>query len=290
MTDEISPYGGKASRIDSLRAEKIKSLYYLKCGVDVSEFLSGIDSVELYECQLTGYKYWLPDRAAGNEKFYQVLSRAWKNYYQTARWEYPLAASYANNGMSCLEIGCGRGFFLKSIEGQSQRCVGLEFNTEAIENKVCSSPVLNETIEEHSRRGNLYDIAYSFQVLEHVTRPRQFIESTLKCLRSGGLFIVSTPNDDFGPHKRMEDAFNLPPHHVGCYNANIYENISAALGIELVSTVNQKCEFPIPRFSSKTTHSLGYRAFNKISSKLGDYFINVAGEPGHTILAIFRKP
>ncbi len=54
----------------------------------------------------------------------------------------------------------------------------------------------------------------SFQVLEHVRDPRDFLAACAACLRTGGLLIIGVPSDDSFPGISVNDIFNLPPHHV----------------------------------------------------------------------------
>lgn len=285
----LSPFGGKSKKVMQLPIYMIRARYFEKCGIDISKYLPEDGFIELHQCLITDYKYWLPKEIAGNEEFYHLLSSVWKNYYQTQRWEYKHSISYVDKGTSCLEIGCGRGFFLKSIENICKEAVGLEFNTEAICNKVCHSQILNESIQSYANKDIKHDVIFSFQVLEHVTDPLAFISAALQCLKPGGLLIISTPNDDWGPHRRMEDAFNLPPHHMGCFNPMVYEKISRLLNIKLVKKFTQPSDFTLPQYTEKTNSSWIFKLFRKIVRKIGRFVLNVAGEPGHTILVIFEK-
>jgi 2-polyprenyl-3-methyl-5-hydroxy-6-metoxy-1,4-benzoquinol methylase len=244
LPDEIaSPFGGLAQRIQIMPVRTLVEMYSRKCGVDVSASFGGITDVGLYRCTRTGYRFWRPERVAGDEGFYQAVSSAWANYYRTERWEYPLARKYLPREASILEIGCGPGHFLKSVEGMVPSGMGLEFNSEAIHNKVTSFPIMRCSIEQFSthRRGEFQFIC-AFQVLEHVLDPFSFIQSALECLVKGGLLVMSTPNHDHGAFKSQRDAFDLPPHHIGHFDARTYDAIAAAFGIEVLDLALQTGE------------------------------------------------
>ena len=285
----ISPFDGDVNFVKRLHVSVVIDQYNQKCDVDISEFFHNFEYLELYECKITGYKYWLPAEAAGNEQFYHLISKAWKNYYREERWEYQYASTYIKKDDAHLEIGCGKGFFLKQVEKKCKLAVGLEFNTQAITNKVCKAAIFNETIESHAKNGNKYDVVTSFQVLEHISKPKEFLISALRCVKPGGYLVLSTPNDDWGPHQRFEDAFNLPPHHVGCFNENIYRNIAKYLDCKVVDFKIQPCGYDIGLYSMQTEKRLDFRFFKKVTQKIGNLILRRANEPGHTILCIMQK-
>ena len=284
-----SPFNYEAKLLKKIHVSRINDMYKEKCNVDVLEFLDGLEYLDLYECSKTGYKFWMPVEAAGNEKFYHLLSIAWENYYRESRWEYGPALKHINNSKTILEIGCGRGYFLQLAELKGAKASGLEFNSQAIDNKVCNSPVYNEIIEEHAEKGNRYDVVLSFQVLEHVSKPREFLTSAISCLKDNGYLILSTPNDDWIYHQRMEDAFNLPPHHIGCFNKKVYENIAKEIGMEIVEIKSQNCLFHIERYNEATERNFFFKLYKKISQIIGNQILKLTKEPGHTILCVMKK-
>lgn len=285
-----SPFGAPSHLVARISVDHVKMLYLRKCSLDISPFLPEIDCLELYQCSQTGYLYWQPDGLEGNEAFYEALSSKWPNYYQKKRWEYSSALSYARTGDRCLEIGCGQGWFLKELEHKNTQCIGLELNKNAINNKVCSSVVLNETIQAHATKNPQYDSIFIFQVLEHIAMPAEFISSALTCLRPGGSLVISTPNYDYGPHIRMEDAFNFPPHHVGNYTKSVYLHIAELFELECKEIAFSSCEFSFPEFSTQTTQRLDFKLFRFFGRRIANYILERSREPGHTILCTLIKP
>ena len=54
---------------------------------------------------------------------------------------------------------------------------------------------INSTIEDYNREGvynDRYDIVTSFEVIEHVDNPSQYIDDMYKCIKPGGLLFIST--------------------------------------------------------------------------------------------------
>src|SRR5262245_17387445 len=106
------PFG--ASRLVlSLPTGDIVAAYRKKCGADVSRWFGDLTELHMFECQQTGYRFWRPSSIAGDEQFYRYLSSKWPNYYRSERWEYPLVREMLTESDRLIEVGCGRGFFLK---------------------------------------------------------------------------------------------------------------------------------------------------------------------------------
>ena len=288
--ENTSPFGGKGSIIDRIHVSELARRYRNKCNLDISSIFQFIEYAELYQCDKTGYKYWLPDELAGDQNFYKEISSHWPNYYKKSRWEYKHCLDEVRKEDFCLEIGCGKGYFLKKIENICLDVIGLEFNQEAIDTKVCNAKILNQDIKNYVTDSNKFDKIFSFQVLEHITTPLNFLKSCLDCLKPGGTLIVSTPNDDNFIHKNMQDPFNLPPHHMGCYNKDIFIKISQILNISIVNIRLEPPNFPEINVTDQTKSSIAWRIFYKFTKKVGLPVLKKLGEPGHTILVMFKKP
>jgi SAM-dependent methyltransferase len=285
-----SPYGFESDLVERLHVSEIARRYKAKCGADISSAFGSLQFAELYQCKGTGYKFWLPNELAGDEKFYQLLSKSYPNYYGTTRWEYAESINIVNRNDVCLEIGCGRGYFIKAIESKCSDVFGLELNSQAINEKVCQSEISLEDISVHAERvGQKYDKIFTFQVLEHIPNPQRFIANCLLMLKPGGYLVISVPNDDYIVHKNMADAFNLPPHHMGCYNADVFYKLSKIFNIELVNISNQPPVFPQVDVTNKMRQFKLWNRYFRIFSWLGGRILTHLNEPGHTMLVIFRK-
>ena len=286
----ISPYGFESELVERLHVSELVRRYKAKCGADISSAFGSVQFAELYQCKGTGYKFWYPNELAGNEEFYQILSKAWTNYYRTTRWEYDEASSIVNATDICLEVGCGRGYFIELIESKCRNVTGLEFNSQAIKEKVCQSEMYLEDVSVHAKRvGRKYDKIFTFQVLEHISDPKQCIENCLLMLKPGGNLVISVPNDDYIIHKNMADAFNLPPHHMGYYNANIFKELSKIFDLELVSISNQPPNFPQVEVTDKILKSRLWNRYFRLFYWLGIRILTHLKEPGHTMLVIYKN-
>jgi SAM-dependent methyltransferase len=290
MNNEILGPFGNAERILGLPTAYVNEMYRAKCGVDVTPHFGGVQQIDLYQCKLTGYRFWRPESVSGNELFYKQLSVAWKHYYRDWRWEYGLMRSVIRKSDRLLEVGCGRGYFLKSIELRVQGSCGLEFNSEAVANKVTSREIKVSPVEEYRRTNrDSFDVVCSFQVLEHVVDPASFIEGCIDCLKPGGLLAFSTPNSVYVPHAERRDAFDLPPHHMGHFSREVFEHLARLYSLEIHSIFEQPryCEFEA--VTKRTARSLAFRLSVRASKMLFNGVYRIVGEPGAGILVIFRK-
>lgn len=194
---------------------------YLKINVNVSNYFKNLNVVSLYECIETGYRFYHPFTTIGDDVFYEDLSQNRPNYY-SSRWEHKRALNFIDKRDLILEIGSGFGLFIEFLNSNSiNNVTGLELNPLAV--KKCQELGLNVNqilIQEQAiNYFETYDVVCYFQVLEHITEVKSFIQSSLDTLKKGGRLIIGVPNNN--PYIFISDKFhtlNLPPHHAGLWN------------------------------------------------------------------------
>jgi SAM-dependent methyltransferase len=292
VKDQIeSPFGGRASWRLAYPVRKIVARYELRCGMDVSEYFQDMKSVNLYECERTGYLFWRPECLAGDEAFYRRLASYMPDYYSTERWEYPEARKWLSGASRVLEVGCGQGWFLKSLERKGLAGVGLEYNGEAISGKVTTCPMYKEDVAEFAKcHSGEFDAVCAFQVLEHVVAPRQFIQACVDCLKPGGHLLLSTPNHGRTSLQAFEQAMDLPPHHMGYFTQAIYGRIAKAMDLDFVGCRIEPLRFGFSdTISEKLARSFIFRIVNKCGTILYNTTLAAMKEQGQHILAVFRR-
>ncbi len=282
---------GSARHVLSLPTGDVIASYRRKCGADVSRWFGALRAIELFECEKTGYRFWRPAAVAGDEEFYKYLAGLWPDYYHAQRWEYPLARRRLTPSDRVLEVGCGRGFFLRSIEGRVADAVGVEFNRGAIAAKVTRFAVADTPVERlATTESERFSVVCSFQVLEHVVDPHTFLAACVRCLRPGGMLVLATPNHASAMLANREDAFDLPPHHMGHFSAAVYRRLAPLYGLEVERIHVEKRIFEMnDTVTASTRAGFPYRAARRLSSILMGFAYAMAREPGNNILAILRK-
>lgn len=118
------------------------------------------------------------------------------------------------DGMRCLDVGCGSGYGTFHLAGSASLIVGGDFSVRAIRFAakhyqrinlaylafdVCYLPFTNES----------FDVAMSFDVLEHLTAEQQlsFVSEVARVLSKGGSLHIGCPNaaligDFVNPHHK----------------------------------------------------------------------------------------
>lgn len=212
---------------------------YRKFGLNVERFFQGVENVGIYECPLTKYRFYYPDSIIGDDSFYEDLQKLRPDYYREERGEFGIALDRLNEGERVLEIGCGDGVFLEKLRQKNIEAVGLEFNDMALKKALAKGlDVKKEPIEVFAAENReKFDAVVLFQVLEHVYDVVPFINALLSCLKKGGKLIVSVPdNSPYHKNYRIHLTLNLPPHHMGLWNAESFKNLEKVFGVSLIST------------------------------------------------------
>ncbi|MCS7080216.1 MAG: class I SAM-dependent methyltransferase [Chloracidobacterium sp.] len=297
--------GVPARLVESLEAARLIESYQRDYGIDVADYFTGLSSVGIYACPVTGYRFYHPFTLAGREDLYAQLARF--DWYYTDRPEHALADRYIRPGDKVLEIGCGQGLFLKRLAARGVRATGLDLNTTAVAQ--CRSDGLDarlETIESHAvTHHQAYDAVCAFHVFEHIVDVRGFLTATLDCLRPGGRLVLAVPNSDayyahrFGRHF----ALNAPPHHMGLWDkkslkalANCFPlTVEALLGVaEPVSEWENYIVFSTlhsPLLARKRDWLLWrfYQRFPTGRVRSWIEKILVKSGPNHNVIVIYRR-
>jgi len=279
---------------DVIFNEYLKSL-----GISVKEILSDTHKIFQYECTTCGYKFYYPYSIAAGESFYSKLGKLpW--YYMQEKWEHDASIAYLKPGDRVLEIGCGNGAFMKKLRKKGIDSEGLELNKAALAK--CRNDKLSvreQTIEEYSKNeAGPYDIVCSFQVLEHISDPRSFLENSLKKLKTGGLMIIAVPNNDSFIQKDRFPILNMPPHHFGLYGKQTLASLDKMIPVTVINIIEeplQRHHFQYFYYVILGQYIRGLGFFGKIINRLMFYLLYpfiLLYSPrviGHTILATYKK-
>jgi 2-polyprenyl-3-methyl-5-hydroxy-6-metoxy-1,4-benzoquinol methylase len=106
------------------------------------------------------------------------------------------------SGRSILEVGCGEGYFLRSVARllPHKELVGLDVSTAALPGDEAGISFVNADVINFNL-DRKFDVVYSEHVIEHLA-PMDLtahLESVNSALAADGTFIVSAPNKLFGP-------------------------------------------------------------------------------------------
>lgn len=282
----------------------IAARWHSELGIDVGCKFKDLDIIEHWLCCQTGLEWYTPNEAAGDAQLYAQLERLdW--YYMKDKWEFQEALSQLNHGDRVLEIGAGVGYFLAAARNRGVEVAGVELNPSAASAAIAAGfTVYQEDLINLSQRfGQIYDMVCSFQVLEHVTNPRFFLEGMLGLLRNGGKLVLSVPNDSVMRviDPELQELLNQPPHHMSHWTENVFCALQEVLPIRLVHVKREPLQ---PYHVNWFVSSFGTRLRKAVGRHIGILLVNQFALrqiqkllnlglrrliPGHTILVIYEK-
>ena len=236
---------------------KLAEAYRRQLQIDVY-FPPNLEKVTLWRCENCDLRYYDP-MTTGDEFFYENLQR-FEWYYLDDKDEYAVAAIYLATQDNVLEIGSGRGSFAKKVP--KAKYLGLEFSSNAIRMGAEQGIALvAETIQAHSViHAGQYDVVCAFQVLEHVSDVRGFIEASVSCLKTGGKLIYSVPNEDALPGAEIDNVLNMPPHHVTRWTKLCMRNLAREFDLKIVAMEEEQVSDLHLKALSRTMaqHAIGH--------------------------------
>jgi len=281
---------------------KVKDIVYLYSStfrINVSEYFGNINELLLCRDNQTDYRFFYPPVHIDSRFYEKFQDFDW--YYMDTKWEFTKALSVIPSDAEVLEVGCGKGAFLKILKEKNIKSVGLELNKESV-NELNSSgfEVYDETIQNFAcKNGKKFDVVLSFQVLEHVYDVHSFLESLLSVLKKGGILIISVPNNESFLKHTHPFVLNIPPHHVGWWNLKSLKSLGSIYGVKFVDSFYEPLQpyhydwyynilkSRIIKRYGKWTKLFFYPFRNKryrfILSKLDKYIT------GHTIMTVYKK-
>lgn len=126
------------------------------------------------------------------EKYYLKYEKERKNYFRKRLKE---IEEIINVG-ELLDIGCGVGFFLEVAKEKGWEVKGVEisrFACEYVKNKL-GFKVYQGNLTQIDLPSSSFDLITIWDVIAHLSNPKEYLERTSNLLRNGGLLVIKTPN------------------------------------------------------------------------------------------------
>ncbi len=172
--------------------------------LDILELSDSKTEVNIVACKDCSHKYMTPViRQELMERYYSILNSEFyhsgKEVYNQNKKEYEdytaLIKGFKETG-KVLEIGCGNGFLLKTLENAGYACYGVEPSPLAFNyaKNDLGLQVENSFLAESSFYNEQFDIVILIDVVEHVINMQGMMEEVKKVLKPDGLIFIGTGN------------------------------------------------------------------------------------------------
>jgi SAM-dependent methyltransferase len=193
--------------------------------------------VKVWQCGSCGFEFSDPS-FAGNGQFYKELQAQNEYYYPDASPEFIRAAKFAVDRKikNALDVGCGAGAFLNLLKGKGIKTYGIELNPEAARISRGAGHEVFETLLEDLPADQKFELVTAWQVLEHVSAPREFLEQCVRVLAPGGFVGVAVPNERTMRWICPHDPHGWPPHHISRWQLRDLERIGKEVGLRMIQS------------------------------------------------------
>lgn len=207
------------------------------------------DEAEIYGCNSCTFGFINP-YVGGDAKYYDLCYDGVNCYPD--RWEFTRIAKYLRSlkpARSVLEIGPGDGVFLDKIvpwHVDPSGVFALEFRMSSVDllkQKRYNAFAVDVMEAESVLHGKLFDSIFAFHLVEHVNNSRALFKKFRELLYPGGNLFISLPNKhriDF--NERTGSLIDIPPHHIGRWNPQVFQKLCDQFGFEMVTFEYQ----PVP--------------------------------------------
>lgn len=148
------------------------------------------------------------------------------------------------NVSSLLDVGTGYGFFLKTIhESRGLDVAGVELSRQEAEhaNNELGLNVINSVLGDSGLGKGSFDLVTSFEVIEHVPNPVEFIRELAEYVRPGGHLLIMTDNFSSRMAKSLGAGFPkwIPHTHISHFSPSTLKTaIEAVAELELVRSMS----------------------------------------------------
>ena len=226
-----------AKLLETLSPKFISEKWCESFNIDIGDQFRSISLISYWQCNETGLRWYQPPEAAGSRWLYSQLENFdW--YYMPNKYEFEVACKLLIKENRVLEVGVGFGYFLEMCRAKGINIQGMELSPSAAKRaREKGFEVFEESLDDLADRiGECnFDVTCSFQVLEHVSQPREFLEGMLRNLKVGGRLIISVPNAAvmcrIDPER--EDLLNQPPHHMSHWDEDVFRALEKILPVKL---------------------------------------------------------
>jgi len=236
------------------------------------------NSLSLYQCQKCKTQFYLPFKSINKENYERrdtskineaIKPKIYRGYHK----KFLRINKAFIKGTKVLDLGCGTGEFLNELKKRGCDVWGVDFDKNAIrsaEEHFNLKNIYDSSFEDFFKRKNLpkFDIIASFQVLQSLDNPLEFIKNIKKILKPNGKITLSVQS-----RKRAIADYNsweFPPTTLTKWDEESIANFFSEINFQ-ISHISYVEGFKtiIEAFNDKTRLNLVSKTMN-ISKKIQD--------------------
>ena len=193
-----------------------------------------------------------------------------------------------------LEVGCGNGFFLESLQKNGIRDVwGVEPGKQMVDEapKSLRLRIKNDIFKKKQFAQNSFDVVCCFHTLDHMTDPNLFIQETLRILKPSG-FVIVVVHDTAGWSVKLfgERSPIFDIEHIYLFNKQTLRQLFTKHGFVSADVRNLVNTYPL-------SYWLRMSGFAKGMKTIGEFLLAITGLSkknisfaGGNIYLIAQKP
>lgn len=182
-------------------------------------------------------------------------------------------------GKKILEVGCGKGEFLKIWKGYDVHAVGIEYDQELVDRANREGmEVYKAYADDESTKlpGAPYDAFVQFNFLEHQPYPNDMVKCIYNNLTEDGVGLVTVPSLEY--ILKYDGYYELIKDHIAYYSEESLKFLFQKNGFEIVDchTVNRDTHSIMVKKRKKVDVSAWAENFDSLKAELhayADYYI-----------------
>jgi len=183
------------------------------------------------------------------------------------------------NGL-ILDIGCGRGDYLKQMKGLGWNVLGIEPDAASAQlAKRGGVNIFNGTLDEADLDEESVDQITMQHVIEHLIDPLAYVKECHRMLKKGGRLVIYTPNLDSLGHRKFHKSWLAldPPRHLYIFSPQSLKSLFD--------------KSPFRKYQINTSPHLAKQIYDNslIISKHGSVKGNATPQKGRTLFSVLEK-
>ena len=161
-------------------------------------------------------------------------------------------------GGDLLEVGCGYGYLLDEASSFFETRTGTEFSIQAVTEASSKADHIYQGGIEQIPVDKKFDCIIINQVIEHVYKPVEFLETLITHLNPGGRMVIATP--DMGSFWRRVMGHHWPsfkiPEHILFFDKHSLHKLMGQVGLLQIKSLPYSHAFPLSLIAAKLNISL----------------------------------